>query len=72
MLGGGEYTRQGSAATDVTKNGAPDDVGQHGEQLGSVREPRRLGDKRMLMISAESGHQGDGDAGEGIADHKRG
>ena len=72
MLGVGESTRQGSAATDVTKNGASDDVGQHGERPGSVREPRRLGDKHILMISAESGHQGDGDAGEGIVDHERG
>ena len=51
MLGVGESTRQGSVATGATQNGAPDDVGQHGERTGSVREPRRLGDKRMLMIS---------------------
>ena len=43
--------RQSSAATDVTKNGASDDVGQHGERSGSVREPRRLGDEHVLMIS---------------------
>ena len=64
--------RQGSAATDVTQNGASDDVGQHGERTGSVRQPRRLGDKRMLMISIQGGHKGDGDAGEGIVDHERG
>ena len=64
--------RQGSAATDTTVNGALDDVGQHGERSGFVREPRRLGDKHVLMISTQGGHQGDGDAREGIADHERG
>ena len=72
MLGGGECTRQGSATTDVTEDGAFEDVGQHGKRAGSVREPRRLGDKHVIMISTQGGHQGDGDAGEGIVDHKRG
>ena len=75
MPGGGESTRQGSAeraATDVTVYGAPDDVGQHGERAGSIREPRRLGDVYVLVVNIQGGHQSDGDAGKGIADHERG
>ena len=52
MLGGGECTRQGSAATDVTEDGAFEDVGQHGKRAGSVREPRRLGDKHKKKASS--------------------
>ena len=72
ILGGGEGTRQGSAATGIAVNGAPGDVGQHGERAGSAREPRRLGDKHMLVISIQGGHQGDWDAGEGVVDHECG
>ena len=72
MPGGNECYRQDSAATGATVNGALGDVGQHGERSGTVREPRRLGDKHVLMISTQGGHQGDGDAREGIVDHERG
>ena len=72
MQGGGESARQVITATGVAEHGASDDIGQHGERAGAIREPRRLGDEHMLMISIQGGNQGDGDAGEGIADHERG
>ena len=72
MLGGGEDARQVSTATGVAEHGAPDDIGQHGERAVSIREPRCRGDEHMLMVGIQGGHQGDGDAGEGVIDHERG
>ena len=72
MQGGGESARQASTSTGVAQNRSSDDIGQHGERPGPIREPCCLGDEYMLMISIQGGHQGDWDAGERIVDHKRG
>ena len=69
---GGEGAQQVITATGVAQNRASDDIGQHGERPGPIREPRCLGDEHVLMIGIQGGHQGDGDAGEGTVDHKRG
>ena len=49
MLGGGECTRQGSAATDVTVNGALDDVGQHWQSDALFTPDLGAAERRELL-----------------------
>ena len=62
----------GLAIEGAAEDRARNEVGQDQERAGVLREPRGLGDEHVFLVGAQSGHEGDGDAGERVVDHQRG